>query len=192
MDGLTLATILSVNAKSVLSKWDYPILLIRSKKGTQVRQQNAFDTPHPALSTFDTAQSETDENSFEYYLDPKTLVLPLCKSQRNSFSQMLTIGRAQNNDICLTDVTLSKVHGWFLPPDVKTPSWRYTDNTSTNGTYINRIKIQAQRPINLNFGDEIILGQIAVLFVSKDNIYDLMEYMQKENEKTTKRLVPRN
>lgn len=186
MDGLALATVFTSNAKKFIDGWTYPILLIRSSKDRAPYERSVFDTPDPGLSSQDTSQSSQDENSFENYIDPETILLPLCKSNRNAFSHMITFGRAANNDVCLADATLSKLHGWFLVPTEDNRAWRYVDNSSTNGTILNRHKLLAQRATHLQFGDELVVGQVNMLFLSRDSILDLMEYMQNENQKTKK------
>jgi len=182
VDGLALDTMFAVNAKKVLSDWKYPILLLRSSKNTHPHARSVLDTPDPHTSSQDTSQSSEDA-PLDYYLDPEAVVIPLCKSHRNIFSHMITLGRAANNDVILGDNTLSKVHGWFLPPH-KGDAWCYVDNESTNGTKINKHKILPQRPMHLKFGDELTTGNIQMLFLSRDNIFDLIDYMQNEEDKT--------
>ena len=180
MDGLALATVFTTNAKKILSGWDYPVLLIRSSKG-RPHARSMFDTPDPHTSSQDTSQSSADQ--LDHYLDPESVVLPICKSDRNAFSHMITIGRAANNDICLGDNTLSKVHGWFLPPD-KSGMWHYIDNGSTNGTKINKHKIITREAVHIKYSDEMVMGNIQMLFLSKDNVFDLIDYMHGEDKKT--------
>jgi len=185
VDGLALDTMFAVNARKMLIDWKHPVLLIRSSKERRPHVRSIFDTPDPHTSSQDTSQSSDDAESLDYYLDPEALVVPLSKSNRNAFSHMITFGRAVNNDVIVADSTLSKVHGWFLPPaTADKESWCYVDNNSTNGTKINKHKVLPQRPTHLKYGDEFVMGNIQMLFLSKDNILDLVEYMQKEDGKT--------
>ena len=184
MDGLALDTMFAVNAKKVLAGWKYPILLIRSSKGQHPHVKSVFDTPDPHVSSQDTSQSSEEVNSLDYYLDPEATVIPLVKSDRNAFTHMITLGRAANNDIVLADTTLSKLHGWFLLPKNGEDTWVYVDNNSTNGTKVNKHKVLSQRPTHLKYGDELVTGNIQMLFLSKENILDLIDYMQNEDGKT--------
>jgi len=185
MDGLALDTLFAVNAKKALSNWKNPALLMRSSKERRPHIRSIFDTPDPHTSSQDTSQSSEDAPPLDYYLDPESLIVPLSKSARNAFSHMITFGRAINNDIVLADNTLSKVHGWFLPPSTADKDcWCYVDNNSTNGTKINKHKVIPQRPTHLKYGDEFVMGNVQMLFLSKENILDLVDYMQNENGKT--------
>jgi len=180
MDGLALKAVTTINAQKIISLWHNPMLLVRSNKdkGTS----SLFQTPDSALAFIDTHPTEETE-PLENYLDPDSLLIPLLKGSRNDFSKIITIGRAQNNDICLCDNTLSKVHGWFLIPSTPNGSWQFVDNHSTNGTVINRMRIPSHHPITLKTSDEIILGQISALFVGHDEISNLIQYFQAEQTK---------
>jgi pSer/pThr/pTyr-binding forkhead associated (FHA) protein len=186
VDAVALDTLFAVNTQKTLSAWKHPILLIRSSK-RHPHSRSVFDTPDPRLSSQDTSQSSDEQSSLDYYLDPEALVVLVSKTTRNAFTHMVTIGRASDNDIVVADKTLSKVHGWFLPPSQASgdkESWCYVDNNSTNGTKINKHQILPQRPAHLNYGDEFVMGDLRLLFLSKENILDLVDYMQNENGKT--------
>ncbi|MBI3724930.1 FHA domain-containing protein [bacterium] len=70
---------------------------------------------------------------------PSPHVIFVTKSNRNPFLMMVTVGRTGNNDIVLDDITVSKVHGYF----VKHPGDRWTlhDQRSTNGTFVGDKKV---------------------------------------------------
>lgn len=179
MDGLALAAVNSVNAHKLLLSWENPILLVRNSLAKSSR--SLLDTPQHHTLTQDTSASSDD--SFDYYLDPDAVIIPLCKSTRNHEKE-ITIGRKTSNDICLADTTLSKIHGWFIRPAGKAAAWQYVDNSSTNGTIINRHKIIPNRPTLLRFGDELVMGDVQMMFLSKENVSDLMDYLRAEDGKT--------
>jgi hypothetical protein len=61
------------------------------------------------------------------------IVLFLTKSARNPFGNMITIGRAANNDVCLPLSSVSKLHAYFT----QLPSgWALCDGNATNGTFV--------------------------------------------------------
>lgn len=65
-------------------------------------------------------------------------VVFVAKGQANPFAQMITVGRAGNNDLCFSLSTVSKVHAYF---DRAGEAWRITDQKSTNGTYVDERRL---------------------------------------------------
>jgi pSer/pThr/pTyr-binding forkhead associated (FHA) protein len=57
----------------------------------------------------------------------------------NPFAHMITFGRVPNNDIVLSLPSISKVHG-YLHRDAEDRWWIY-DQRSTNGTWVNRVRV---------------------------------------------------
>lgn len=66
----------------------------------------------------------------------------------------LTIGRSDGCEITLTDNYASSFHARIFPQE---SSWFVEDLGSTNGTYLNRVKLTAPAP--LSAGDEIRIGK---------------------------------
>lgn len=66
----------------------------------------------------------------------------LTKSNRNPFSNFITVGRAENNDIILAKPTISKVHAIFIYRN----GWQIIDQKSSNGTLIDGKQVPAQQP----------------------------------------------
>jgi hypothetical protein len=56
----------------------------------------------------------------------------LKKTQLNPFPNMITVGRAENNDVCLPLPSISKMHAYFMGSQ----TWRVFDQRSTNGTFM--------------------------------------------------------
>lgn len=71
----------------------------------------------------------------------------LRKSSRNPFAHMITIGRAQNNDVILQDGAVSKFHAYVVakPGGALT----LTDQNSTNGTFLDEQKLVPDRAATL-------------------------------------------
>jgi pSer/pThr/pTyr-binding forkhead associated (FHA) protein len=74
-----------------------------------------------------------------------------------SLSQVLTLGRAENCDVRLDDTYVSTLHARFFSKD---GTWFVEDLGSTNGTYLNRVKVTSPSPIAT--GDEVRLGKTTV------------------------------
>lgn len=73
-------------------------------------------------------------------------------------SEGLWIGRAEPADIVLNAPSISKKHVWI---GVRNDRVTVLDEASTNGTFINRLRIREQQ---LNAGDEVVLADDVVRF----------------------------
>lgn len=67
----------------------------------------------------------------------------------------IRIGRAEDNEICLTDSQVSRLHAaLFRQQD---GSWRLVDLSSKNGTFVNGRRVSSAI---LSQGDEIVMGNV--------------------------------
>jgi pSer/pThr/pTyr-binding forkhead associated (FHA) protein len=66
----------------------------------------------------------------------------------------ISIGRADACKVILGDTYVSQVHARVFPKDGE---WFVEDLGSTNGTYLNRVKVSA--PSQVGVGDEIRIGK---------------------------------
>lgn len=71
-------------------------------------------------------------------------------------------GRSDDIDIFLGDVTVSRHHARFL---VDSTGLRVEDLGSTNGTYVNLVRVEAT---HLKPGDEVIIGKFHLIVVVGD------------------------
>ena len=69
-------------------------------------------------------------------------------------SRPMTVGRADDNDLVLADLEVSRHHA-RLEPDGE--SWRAIDLGSTNGTWINGVRMNAAR---IAVGDDLVFGAV--------------------------------
>ena len=72
-----------------------------------------------------------------------------------------TIGKSSSNDISIKDGKISGSHGVILYRGTK---FYLTDELSTNGTLLNGKELVPRDPYELNDGDEIVVGDINLLF----------------------------
>lgn len=104
-------------------------------------------------------------------------VTPLRKSSRNSFADMITVGRAANNDIIIPVGSVSKLHGYFLQDKGQ---WRFCDAGSSNGTVARGARLDARKPVDLADGDEIFLGpDVPVVFMSPLGLHTMVKIFSK-------------
>jgi hypothetical protein len=73
--------------------------------------------------------------------------------------EVVTVGRGQESDIFLDDVTVSRKHAEIVRGD---GGYRIRDVGSLNGTYVNRVRVDA---VDLRNGDEIQVGKYRFRFV---------------------------
>lgn len=82
--------------------------------------------------------------------DAITKAIPLMVESKPR--KKVTVGRAEQNDIVIRGSGISKTHAAFLPG---TDGFRLVDMGSRNGTAVNGITLDENRPIKLNTGDKV-------------------------------------
>lgn len=75
-------------------------------------------------------------------------------------AEVVTVGRSPSSDIFLDDVTVSREHAAI--EHANGGSYRIRDAGSLNGTYVNRVRVDA---VDLRNGDEIQVGKYRFKFV---------------------------
>jgi pSer/pThr/pTyr-binding forkhead associated (FHA) protein len=73
--------------------------------------------------------------------------------------EVVTVGRGQESSIFLDDVTVSRKHAEIVHGN---SGYRIRDVGSLNGTYVNRVRVDA---VDLRNGDEIQVGKYRFRFV---------------------------
>ncbi len=73
--------------------------------------------------------------------------------------EVVTVGRSSESNIFLDDVTVSRKHAEIARGD---KGYRIRDVGSLNGTYVNRVRVDA---VDLRNGDEIQIGKYRFKFV---------------------------
>ena len=100
-------------------------------------------------------------------------VLFLAKSDKNSFRNMVTLGRAPNNDVRIDHPTISKVHAVFVRASER---WSVLDPGSTNGTIVNGLRVSKSTSYHLLDGAKIQLGgEIVARFFTPRGVFRLLE-----------------
>jgi len=79
----------------------------------------------------------------------------LKKSERNPFGALITVGRARNNDVVIEHNTVSKLHVIFTK---LTGGWHVSDERSSNGTFLNGVKLTAGEKRAISEGDSLRFG----------------------------------
>ena len=83
---------------------------------------------------------------------------------------MITVGRTQNNDVVLPDVSISRFHAWFR---VDPAGVELTDAGSRNGTFVGERELGKNGPpVRLASGDEVRFGSKAFQFFSPGDAWE--------------------
>lgn len=156
-----------------------PALLIERHGESKLASVDTPDDQHvtPLLSkTWD------DDVLPKWYFDTSEVVHPraevawLCKSDRNPFAGLITLGRAGNNDIILGDRTVSKMHVIF---HARVDGWLIEDRNSTNGTYLNSVRLPAVERYHVTDGVRIQLGLgVVARYFEPESLWDFCELLQ--------------
>jgi pSer/pThr/pTyr-binding forkhead associated (FHA) protein len=89
---------------------------------------------------------------------------PISKSNRNVFTNGVTLGRAQNNDVVVPLASISKFHAWIRN---EAGVFVVYDARSRFGTFVNGHKAPSEgdRGLALKTGAELKLGEVAMSFM---------------------------
>lgn len=100
-------------------------------------------------------------------------LVTVCKRGANPFAHMITIGRARNNDICVSTNEVSKFHAYLS----KRPDgvWQITDAGSTNGTFYQGRRITARLAHELPNGDSVLLGSTKLTLLYGPKLYAFLK-----------------
>ncbi|MHC4781151.1 MAG: FHA domain-containing protein, partial [Planctomycetota bacterium] len=128
-----------------LARFTDPCLLVEllQKKG----REGEFQTLHGEEPTErPTAVVPSKENMARV-----TLVMPVAKSDRNTFGNMVTIGRAKNNDIMIQFASVSKFHAYIRMKSPRGP-FSLADAGSSYGTRLEDRALRKDEPVPLESG----------------------------------------
>lgn len=104
---------------------------------------------------------------------PDTQVEWLLKSDRNPFGALITLGRAPNNDIIVDQATISKVHAIFTQSD---GGWFVADSRSSNGTFVDGVRLPESEKRALEDGAEVRLGRdIRARLLQPESLHALLK-----------------
>jgi hypothetical protein len=124
--------------------------------------------PLVALRRTDTLKP-ADETDVEESVDVERptvtrLVLPVRK-RTDLFREMISVGRAPNNDVVVPDVSVSKFHAYFR---TENDVVELIDAGSRNGTRVDGATRPPKAPITVRTGARIEFGGVPLLFVSSE------------------------
>ncbi len=152
-----------LSLEDFVRRYDVPFLLIHGHKTA------------PA-SLFSTGKVEVVHKKEADQVKPQSgeaqdMVFPLRKTAGNAFTNMISIGRATNNDIVIQNQYVSKLHGFFRPlPD---GSVTVTDSGSKFGTTIDGAPLKPNFALRIESGQTLVFGHSVVsTFFSPKGLYE--------------------
>jgi hypothetical protein len=105
---------------------------------------------------------------------PDTQIEWLVKSSRNPFGALITVGRTSTNDVVLAHTTVSKVHAIFS--DAGKGAWMISDSGSSNGTFVDGVKLPPRERRSIEDGSEVRFGrEIRARFVLPQSLLGLLQ-----------------
>lgn len=124
---------------------------------------------------FQPNRSQDDDEDFmtlapERALGRAYVVAALVKSDRNPFTSLIMIGRAQNNDVVLPYPGVSKLHASVRLDAANNLSLR--DEGSTFGTELNGVRLQGSLDHPLHSGDALVLGGLQATYLEGQALID--------------------
>lgn len=99
-------------------------------------------------------------------------VLVVAKSDRNPYSDRISVGRAASCDLVLPVLSVSKLHAHFLR--AVTGGWELRDAESTNGTWVNGVRAVPGVRVAVTPGDHLRLAFCEARFVDAAGLFDLL------------------
>ncbi len=167
-----------------------PLLVVRPIKnpdrGTKPDEDTfVFDTPSRA--TLVSSGDMLSPGATGDYLLPNAVVIPVRKTDGNPFP-FVSVGRARNNDVCLEDRSVSKVHAYFIQPTQASKFWGLKDAKSLNGTTL-MLGSGPQRltaePTSVEHGAEIRFGVVRCLFTDHETLLNAVQWASKSWKRGT-------
>ena len=135
------------------------------------------------LSETDALTDKAAERQAVYgpYLSKQAVIAPFWKSGRNSFKEMISIGRSNGCDIRISSPQVSKIHALFTQ-DAETGIWSISDNRSTNGTRVNNLLLKGAESFRLENNAEISFGELHAIFLTREGLVALCSYVRQFTE----------
>ena len=99
-------------------------------------------------------------------------VYPLKKKEGAPFSDMITIGRTPNNDVCIADDSVSRFHAFFRDDE---DHWIVCDAGSKNGTKVNGKACAFRIESEIASGAMAEMGDVTMKFYIPEDLFTVLE-----------------
>ncbi|MBI4510417.1 MAG: FHA domain-containing protein [Deltaproteobacteria bacterium] len=106
------------------------------------------------------------------------VVFPVKQTGRSMFAQLISVGRTKNNDVIISDVSISKFHAFFKKGE--NGKFFVQDAGSRNGTFVNGKKVPESGkgdPVLIQPGAKIRFGAVELTFQEAAELHDLVSWI---------------
>ncbi|GEM_PF-1234279 len=112
-----------------------------------------------------------------------SLAVPLEKSGRNDFEEMITVGRDAKNDVIIPHKSVSKFHA-VIRREAGDGRMTLGDVGSTNGTELNGELLEEGKAVSLDSGARIIFaGSVQASYFASEEFFDYLKLIQQLQKK---------
>ena len=95
---------------------------------------------------------------------------PLAKKLGASFRDRITIGRTENNDVVISDPSVSRLHAYVRHAN----GWVIADAGSKNGSWLGDEQLDPRREAPLPAGAVIRFGDVQLTFFRSSELFELL------------------
>jgi hypothetical protein len=151
-----------------LDRWTSPALLVESEPPAQSRRRATKAVHSNTRTCVATLTAEPRKYPF---LENATVAW-LEKNSGSDPSELITLGRADDNDLHFELDAISGIHAVFARSGER---WYVQDHNSKNGTFVNGERLEPGSPRRLSDGDTVRLGNaVKGRFFAPKALYDFL------------------
>ena len=158
-----------LNLQDFVKRFDHPFLIFDKEQRERQTDGHRFNT-----ARFNSGQmTSLFKQSLMKTVSSK--MVKVVKYGTDTFKGNVNIGRVSNCDVMIDSPVVSKYHAFFSK-NPKNQTYQITDANSTNGTYVNDIKLEPNEKRILYDSDIISLGhRVHISFYTSEGCYDLLK-----------------
>ncbi len=157
-----------LNRADFCKRFNYPVLVFDKDQGTGQEKELGFETVCMQPDQLARMMQESLMKS------ASSDVIRLVKKGAKVFAGMVNVGRTTNCDVVIDSPIVSKFHAYFAK-GTKSGSYCLIDANSTNGTYVNKIKIKPKVKKAMADGDTISFDRkVTFSYYTPEGFYDLL------------------
>ena len=150
-----------------LERWTNPALLIESEPPVRARRRST-----KAHSNTRTCVATRVAEPRKYPFLEGATVAWLEKNPGSDPSEVITLGRREENDLHFEQEAISGIHATFARSGER---WYVQDRDSKNGTFVNGERLEPDTPRRLSDGDTVRLGNaVNGRFFAPKALYDFL------------------